>query len=337
MKRALITGGGGFVGKAIVRQLRARGVECVVAGRHRYPEVEGLGGLCRVGDMRDRNFVLACCTGVDTVFHVAALAGIWGPWQEYHAINVLGTENVLDACRRAGVSALVHTSTPSVVFNQRSICNGDESLPYAERFLCHYARSKVMAERLVLRASDETLRTCAIRPHLIWGPGDPHLIPRLISRGRSGQLRQVGSGENLVDIAYVDNVAHAHLLAADNLLGSGNAAGRAYFISQGEPVNLWQWIDQLFSRLDIAPVRTTISYPVAFAMGALLEGMYKLARCRQEPPMTRFLAQQLAKSHYFSMRAARLDLGYEPLISTAQGMERLLVSLEADSCLTRQQ
>jgi len=326
-EKGLITGGGGFVGKAIVRLLRARDTQCLVAGRHLYPEVQALGAICRQGDIRDRDFMVACCRGVDTVFHVAALAGIWGHWRDYYAINVVGTENVLAGCRAAGVSRLIYTSTPSVVFNQHSICNGDEELPYADHFLCHYARSKVMAERLILAASNNDLRTCAIRPHLIWGPGDPHLIPRLIARGRAGRLRQVGAGENLVDISYIDNVAHAHLLAADNLAGAATAAGRAYFISQGEPVNLWQWIGELFSRLDIAPVRIKIPYPMAYGIGALLESAYGLARCRQEPPMTRFLAQQLAKSHYFSIARARDDLGYQPLVSTAEGMERLLASL----------
>jgi len=328
MNKVLITGGGGFVGKAIVRLLRARDIQCLVVGRHPYPAVRALGAMCRQGDIRDRAFIAECCRGVDTVFHVAALAGIWGRWRDYHDINVLGTENVLAGCRAAGVSHLIYTSTPSVVFNQHSIRNGNETLPYAGHFLCHYARSKVMAERLILAASNDDLRTCAIRPHLIWGPGDPHLVPRLIARGRAGRLRQVGAGENLVDISYIDNVAHVHLLAADNLAGVATAAGRAYFISQGEPVNLWQWIGELFSRLDITPVRIKISYPMAYGIGALLEGAYSLARCRREPPMTRFLAQQLAKSHYFSIARARDELGYHPLVSTAAGMERLLASLK---------
>lgn len=327
MKKVLITGGGGFVGKAIVRQLRARNLDCLVLGRHLYPEVQAMGAMCRQGNICDLDFVTECCQGVDTVFHVAALAGIWGRWQEYSAINVLGTENVLAGCRSAGVSRLIYTSTPSVVFNQHSIRNGNEELPYADHFLCHYARSKVMAEQLVLAASKDHLRTCAIRPHLVWGPGDPHLIPRLIERGRAGQLRQVGAGDNLVDISYVDNVAHAHLLAADNLAGLGTASGRAYFISQGKPVNLWQWIGELFSRLDIAPVRGKISYPMAYGIGALLEGASHLANRQEEPRMTRFLAQQLAKSHYFSIARAMDELGYRPLVTTEQGMERVLAEL----------
>jgi len=329
MKKVLITGGGGFVGKAIVRLLRARDIDCLVLGRHIYPEVQAMGAICRQGDICDGDFVRECCRGVDTVFHVAALAGIWGRWQEYYAINVLGTENVLAGCRAAGVSRLIYTSTPSVVFNQHSIRNGNEDLPYADHFLCHYARSKVMAEQLILAASNEQLRTCAIRPHLVWGPGDPHLIPRLIERGRAGQLRQVGAGDNLVDISYVDNVAHAHLLAADNLAGPGTVAGRAYFVSQGEPVNLWQWIGELFSRLDIAPVRGKISYPLAYGIGAMFEGAYHLAGRQEEPRMTRFLAQQLAKSHYFSIARAMDELGYHPLVSTEKGMERVFAALRS--------
>jgi nucleoside-diphosphate-sugar epimerase len=326
MNTVLITGGGGFVGTAIVRQLRARDISCLVVGRHIYPELEAIGATCRAGNICDPGFMHECCQGVDTVFHVASLAGIWGRWQDYYATNVLGTENVIAGCRSAGVKSLIYTSTPSVVFNQHSISNGDESLPYADRFLCHYARSKVMAERLILAVSDQHLRTCAIRPHLVWGPGDPHLIPRLIERGRKGQLRQVGAGDNLVDISYVDNVAHAHLLAADNLVGVGTAAGRAYFVSQGEPVNLWSWVGELFTRLDIRPVHAKISYPAAYGIGALLEGFYGLAGWQQEPRMTRFLAQQLAKSHYFSIARAQHDLGYQPLVSTEQGMERVVAS-----------
>ena len=327
MNKVLITGGGGFVGSAIVRQLRARDISCTVVGRNNYPELAAIGVTCRAGNICDREFMRECCRGMDTVFHVASLAGIWGQWQDYYVTNVIGTENIIAGCRSARVTSLVYTSTPSVVFNQHSIHNGDESLPYADRFLCHYARSKVMAERLILAASDQHLRTCAIRPHLVWGPGDPHLIPRLIERGRKGQLRQVGAGDNLVDISYVDNVAHAHLLAADNLAGAGTAAGRAYFVSQGEPVNLWSWVNELFARLDIRPVHAKISYRAAYGIGALLEGFYGLAGRRQEPRMTRFLAQQLAKSHYFSIARAQHDLGYQPLVSTAQGMERVIASL----------
>lgn len=324
MKTVLVTGGGGFVGAAIVKRLLARGIDCRVVGRNHYPEIALLGAQCLKGDIRDPGFLHESFQGVDTVFHTAALAGIWGKWQEYYSINVQGTENVIRACRERQIANLVYTSTPSVVFNRRDICNGDESLPYASDFLCHYARSKVMAEKMILAANCPALRTCAIRPHLIWGPGDPHLVPRLLASGRNKLLKKVGTGRNMVDISYVDNVAYAHVLAADNLAGSGTAAGKAYFINQGRPVCLWDWINNLFSELAVPPVSSTVPFAAAYWLGALSEIVYSLIRAKKEPRMTRFLAEQLAKSHYFSSARAAADLGYSPLVTTEQGMKHLI-------------
>ena len=319
---ALVTGGGGFVGRAVVGRLLALGVKTRVIGRHRYPQVEAAGAIGIVGDIADRDALYQAVQGVDVVFHVAALAGIWGSWSDYYRINVQGTANVIEVCRKAKVPFLVHTSTPSVVFNGADICGGDERLPYGRDFLCHYAKSKAMAESMVLAAAGEDLKTCALRPHLIWGPGDPHLLPRLLARGRGKSLRQVGDGRNLVDITYIDNVAEAHILAAMNLAGPGTANGRAYFISQGEPVRLWQWINELFSRMAIPPVEKRVSLTTAYRLGRMLEVVYTVLRLRQEPRMTRFLAEQLAKSHYFSLAQARSELGYEPLVSTEEGLRR---------------
>lgn len=330
MKTALVTGGGGFVGKAIVSRLIERGVDCRVVGRHDYPEVARLGAVCLRGDIRDGGFLRESFKGVDTVFHVAALAGIWGKWQDYHSINVLGTGNVLQACHEQGVRRLVYTSTPSVVFNRRDIEGGDESLPYAGKFLCHYARSKAMAEKMVLAANGMELSTCAIRPHLVWGPGDPHLIPRLLASGRKGLLKRVGNGANMVDITYVENVAHAHFLAANNLAGSRTAAGRAYFINQGEAVSLWDWIDGLFRELAIPPVAAAVPFPLAYCVGALLELLHAYFRPAEEPRMTRFLAEQLAKSHYFSSGRAQRDLGYSPIVTTEEGMKHLIAWIKAN-------
>lgn len=325
MKRALVTGGGGFVGSYIVKKLLETGVECLVVGRNTYPDIEALGATCHVGDIADLAFLSSAFKNVDTVFHVAALAGIWGKWQDYQRINVQGTENVIAACKKNKVPHLVYTSTPSVVFNRDHIVNGDEQLPYAESFLCHYARSKVIAEKLVLESNCTAtpFHTCALRPHLVWGPGDPHLIPRLLERGRLRQLKKVGDCTNLVDISYVENVAEAHLLAAHNLESTGTAAGQAYFISQGEPVNLWQWIDELFERMDIPPIQARVPFPLAYGVGAVLELLHHVFAPRKEPKMTRFLAEQLAKSHCFSIAKARKDLGYTVGISTREGMERL--------------
>lgn len=324
MNRAIITGGGGFVGKAIIHILLQNGVDCYAIGRNEYPELTDIGVTCLKGDIADYSFVLQHLKDIDVVFHVAALAGIWGSWQNYFSTNVIGTRNIVKASLENDVEALVYTSTPSVVFNRDDIVNGDESLPYPNTFLCNYAKSKAMAEKEVLSVNQNDLKTCAIRPHLIWGPHDPHLIPRLIERGKKAQLKIVGDGKNLVDLTYIDNVAHAHMLAADNLVTEGSASGEAFFVSQERPVAMWDWINDLFVQLGIQKVEKKVSLKSALAAGAILEGVHKLILPDKEPKMTRFLAEQLAKSHYFSHDKAKQILGYEPLVSLEEGMEKLL-------------
>jgi nucleoside-diphosphate-sugar epimerase len=330
MKRALVTGGGGFVGLAVVRKLVGMGVETSVVGRHRYNEVERLGARCLVGDIRDREFVTSVMAGHDTVFHVAAKAGVWGSRKEYFSINVTGTENVISACLENGVRFLVHTSTPSVVFDGRDIQGGDETLPYSRNPLCHYAASKIAAEKRVLATNSEKLKTTVLRPHLVWGPGDTQIIPRLVQRGRQGDLKIVGRGKNLVDISYIDNVALAHILAAENLAASGKAAGEPFFISQGKPVVLWDWINELFAHLGLPAVTRIVPYTAAYSGGWIIEKVYQALRLRDEPKMTRFLAEQLAKSHWFSISKAERILSYSPPVSTREGMKKLLGWLEKE-------
>lgn len=331
-----VTGGGGFIGKALVRAMVQQDCQVVVIGRHPYPDLQAMGVECRQGDIRDRRFLETAFAGCRTVFHVAAKAGIWGSRDEYFAINTGGTQNVLAACRTNGVRHLVYTSTPSVVFDRSDISGADESLPYASTTLCHYAASKIAAERMLLGASDGQLHTVAIRPHLVWGPGDQHLIPRLLQRGRAGQLNIVGNGQNLVDIAYVENVVHAHLLAAENLQTTATAAGQAFFIGQRQPVRLWEWINALFAQMGIAPVTRRIPFPLAYVVGTLLEVQATVRRQQNEPRMTRFLAHQLAQSHWFCHQKAEQVLGYREQVSTEAGMEQLVAWLRGKDGLFRQ-
>lgn len=324
MNKVLITGGGGFVGKAIVRQLLDLKVECFVFGRNNYPDLVEDGATCIKGDITDRERVIDKIRNFDVVFHVAALAGIWGDKNEFYTINVQGTDNIIEACQVNSVPALVHTSTPSVVFGGCDIEKGDEELPYPQHFLCHYAHTKAIAEQHVLQIEQNDLKTCAIRPHLVWGPADPHLIPRLIDRGKREKLKVVGDGDNLVDISYIDNVASAHILAAKNLLNTAESSGKAYFIGQERPVKLWEWVNTLFRQLDIPQVKKKVPESVAYGVGHFLEIFHGLFLKSQEPAMTRFLAQQLGKSHYFSHERATRDFGYLPRVSIEEGMERLL-------------
>ncbi len=320
----LVTGGSGFLGRQVIAQLAARGERVAVLCRTRVPDLERLGVRPCQGDLRDRVATIEACRGIEIVIHVAGLAGIWGPWREYHATNVQGTLHVLEGCHRHGVGRLVFTSTPSVTFGGGNQANVDEHAPYPRRWLCHYSHSKALAEQSVLKSHrDGLLHTCAVRPHLVWGPGDRQLVPRLIERAKQGRLVRVGSGENLIDMTYVDNAALAHVLAADALAKAAPAGGEAYFISQGEPVRCWEWIDQLLNLAGVGTVSKSISSSLAYVAGGLYEAMYWATLRRSEPPMTRFLAKQLALDHYFRIDKAQYDLGYRPRVSTEEGMLRL--------------
>ncbi len=323
-----MTGGNGFLGRYIVERLVARGDRVRALCRRPDADLDQLGVSVVQGDLGDRQLVARACEGVEIVHHVAGVAGIWGPWQHYYATNVLGTQHVLQGCLRHGVRRLVYTSSPSVTFDGRSQEGVDESAPYPDRWLCHYPHSKALAEQEVLQTNGRNgLLTCSLRPHLIWGPRDRHLIPRLVARARGGQLRRVGDGKNLIDMVYVENAAEAHLRAADALQAGSPVAGRAYFISQGEPVNCWDWIDQILALVGLPPLQSSISLAAAWRIGAVLETVHRIFGIRAEPRMTRFLAAQLGTSHFFDIRRAREDFGYQPQVSTAEGMRRLAADL----------
>jgi nucleoside-diphosphate-sugar epimerase len=324
---ALVTGGGGFLGRAIVEQLLARGDKVRSFSRGAYPELAALGVDVVHGDIGDRRALASACSGIDCVFHAAALAGISLDWAPFERTNIRGTENVIAACLQQGVSRLVFTSSPSVVFAGEDQCGVDESTPYdfawMEANAAHYSRSKAIAEQAVLSTNGPRVRTCALRPHLIWGPRDNHLVPRLVARARRRRLWRVGDGTNLVDVTYVENAATAHLQAADALAAGAGASGKAYFISQGEPVNCWQWIDQVLARAELPPVKRSMSLRWALRLGAACERTFRWTRRRGEPPMTRFLALQLARSHWFNISRAGRNFGYKPRVSTSEGMRRL--------------
>jgi len=332
--KSLVTGGGGFLGQYIVEKLVKRGDEVRVLGRRPYPQLDKMGVQTIQGDVRDEAVVASASKGMDSVFHVASKTGVWGKRKDFVGANVTGTENVINACKKNGVSRLIYTSSPSVVYGgEEDLENIDESVPYPERYNCIYAETKAMAEKKVLEANGvDGLLTVSIRPHLIWGPRDTNLIPRLVDRAKSGRLVQVGDGKNIVDTVYVDNAADAHLLAADRLKPGSKVCGSAYFITQGEPVRLWDWINLLLEGLGLPKVSRCVSYKTAYRVGVLFEGAYTLLGISSEPVMTRFIASQLAKSHFYNIDKAAAELDYNPQVTFEEGMKRLLLDYK-DSLL----
>lgn len=321
--KALVTGGGGFLGGVIVRMLRDRGDQVRSFSRTDYPALTALGAEQICGDLSDQPAVIKAANGCNIVFHVAAKAGIWGSYADFYQANVTGSANVLEACRVNGIGKLIYTSSPSVVFDGSDIEGGDESIPYPSRYEAHYPRTKALAEQIVLAANSPHLATVALRPHLIWGPGDNHLVPRIVAKGRAGRLRRIGNRPNLVDTVYVDNAARAHLQAADRLTPGSPPSGKAYFISNCQPLPLWEMVNRILAAADIPPVTRSISPWMAFSLGCICEGLWSLLRLPGEPPMTRFVAHELATAHWFDICAADRDFGYQPEVSIDEGLKRL--------------
>lgn len=319
----LVTGGGGFLGGAIARKLVRQGFQVRSFSRGSYPVLKDLGIEQFRGDLSDRAATEAACKGCDTVFHVAAKAGIWGTYREYYSANVEGTLNILRACRAHTVRKLVYTSSPSVVFDGSDMEGVDESVDYPKRYKAAYPETKALAERAVLNQNDDSLATVALRPHLIWGPGDTHLVPGIVKRGKTGALRRLGMEEKLVDFTFIDDAAEAHLQAAKHLRVGSPAAGRPFFISQGKPLPLWDFVNQVLAAAGVPGITKSISPRLAYIAGTVLEGLYRTFPLKGDPPMTRFLAEELSTAHWFNIDAARRDLSYEPKTSFEEGFARL--------------
>lgn len=335
--RVAITGGGGFLGKTILRQCRQRGWIVRAIGRTPHPELvsEGIEFFpLDISEPKNLPELAKIFSEVSVVFHTAAKAGIWGKYEDFERANLTGTQNVVAACKLAGTRNLVYTSTPSVTFNGHSVCGGNEEMPYYSGKLSPYAKTKAEAEAFVRAEHSSELRTVALRPHLIWGIGDPHLLPRVIAQAAQMKLRIVGEGKNKVDLTHVENAAHAHLLAADALLADSETLcasetygnGKAYFVSDGEPVSLWAWINAFLEGVGVPAVTQKISFKAAYRAGTLLEFFWKIFGVAGEPPITRFVATELSHDHWFDISALKKDLGYTPLVSNENGLRELIAN-----------
>ena len=317
----LVTGGGGFLGGEIVRQLSARGESIRIIARGQYPELEAQGIDCHRGDLVNYEAVRAAVEGCEAVFHVAAKPGVWGSYASYYGPNTLGTENIIKACLDAGVKRLIYTSTPSVVHGGHDIAGADESLPYPSAYSTAYPATKALAEQSVLAANSEEFKTVSLRPHLIWGPGDNHLVPRIVDR--SARSFAVGGPPSpMVDSTFIEDGARAHILAADGWPVMG-VRRQAYFISQGEPWKTDDLVNGILKACGRPACTRYISSRAAWWIGALLECIYIVLRRKTEPPMTRFVAQQLSTDHWYDISAAERDFGFVPEISIEKGLARL--------------
>ena len=336
-KHVFVTGAGGFLGKAICRLLRLADIKVTGFARGHYPELTDMGVHMKQGDITDFSRLKEAMKSCDLVFHVAAKAGVWGSKDDYFKPNVQGAQNIIQACEELAITRLVYTSTPSVTFAGVDEAGINESQPYADKFLNFYAESKAIAEQKILTAShvsaqsaaqNKQLKTVALRPHLIWGPNDPHLVPRVLARARAGKLKLVGKEDKLVDTIFVDNAAYAHILAAIELeKPNSNCVGKAYFISNDQPITMADMLNNILNCVGLPPVTKRVPSVTAYAAGATLEWLYKVLNKQQEPIMTRFVAKQLSTSHYFDISAAKNDFGYKPLISVVEGMKLLKDSL----------
>jgi len=350
----LVTGGTGFLGSHLVDRLLESGRIVTVVSRSLQPRLEARGIRVVVGPLHDPAVCAAAVEDAETVFHVAARVGVWGRYEDFSRDNVVSTETLLAAAQHAQVARFVHTSTPSVVYNGQDLAGANESLPLTTDCPSPYPLTKAQAEAKVLAASRDDFQTIALRPHLIWGVGDPHLVPRILARARGGKLRIVGSGQNRVDMVHITNATQAHLdaestlanpeihchLVSDNgsynvvgkdIKNSGNRnlgpTGRAYFITNDEPVNLWDWINELLVALDEPPLTKSISLKAASRIGHICETLWKVLPLMGEPPMTRFIAAELAKDHWFDITAAKRDLGYQPAVTMSAGTAELIEHL----------
>ena len=317
--RVLVTGATSLIGRAIVERLVTRGDEVVTLQRR----PSGLGVEDVVGSITDPTTVARACAGIDAVVHLAARVGATGDWIDYETVNVHGSTIVLEAAQRAGVAAFVHVSSPSVAHAGHSLSGAGADPADPGRTRGHYATSKALAERVALAAHSEAMSVVAIRPHLVWGPGDAQLVGRIIERAQHGRLALVGTGAALVDTTYVDNAAEALIAAVDR---GSQLGGRSFVISNGEPRTVAELVHRILAAAGVDWTERRVPEQIARAGGALVEWVWNRTDRTDDPPMTAFLAEQLATAHWFDQREARAALAWHPSVSLATGFERLAAS-----------
>lgn len=321
--KVLVTGASSLLGVGLVAALGDRGAEVVTLQRHFSEQLSRSGVRQQRGDVRDLDVVVAAADGCDAVVHLAAKVGVVGTWEEYRSINVDGTRNVLTAVRRKGIGRLVHVSSPSVAHGGEPIVGAGADAPVLGRRRAWYPESKAMAEIAAMAAADAATGVVAIRPHLVWGPGDTQLVGRIVERAASGRLALVAGGRALVDTTYIDNAVGALVAALDAVGPGARCSGRAYVVSNGEPRTIRELVEGICAAAGVACAPRDVPLRVGRVVGAAVERVWPLLRRDDEPPLTQFLAEQLGTAHWFDPRPARDDLGWSPSVSIDEGLARL--------------
>jgi nucleoside-diphosphate-sugar epimerase len=320
-EKILITGGGGFLGFYIVKLLLKNNYSVVSFSRSKYNYLEELNVPQICGDLTQRDDIKNALEGIDAVIHTASKVGMHGRYEDFYQSNYVGTKNLVDAMKLLKINKLVYTSTPSVVFGKNDLINADETTPYPDSYLTYYAETKMLAERYVLNNVDQSFMAVSLRPHLIFGPGDQNLVPRVLEAKKKNKLKIIGNGDNLVDVIYVENAALAHLLALKNL--NPLISGNSYFIGQG-PINLWTFTNKILEHYKLEKIEKKIPLWLAYSIGSIIEITLKIFQLHQiHPPMSRFIALQLGKSHYFKHDKALRDLGNFIEFSIPEGIQKL--------------
>lgn len=308
---------------ALIKRLIADGHKVTSFSRREYPLHWALGIRSIQADLLDARAIEDACEGMDVVYHLAAKVGIWGQLEDFESTNITGTRHVIDACRSKGVGRLVFTSSSGVVYDGTDLEGIDETHPYPEKNGSAYTATKAEAERMIIAANSDELKTISLRPHLVWGPYDAHLVPGVLKRAGSGRMRRIGDNEHFVDTTYIDNMVDALMLSASALEKNPRAAGQIFFITNGEPARIWDFINSIIQIAGHPPVQKKIPERVALFAAGLSEWYRGFFNVKSEPFMTRYAIREMCSNHWFDITKAREILGYHPRISYAEGFKFL--------------
>lgn len=324
MKTILVTGGGGFVGKSLIKKLLNKGYQVKSLSRNFYEELATLSVTCYQGDIGGEfEKINLFFKNVDAVFHVASKVDMWGKYDDFFKTNVIGTRNIIKACKENNIKYLIYTSSPSVIANNDGLKEVDASFPYPKKYDAFYPETKAMAEKEIIKEGKKgEIFTLVLRPHLIWGPNDTNLIPTILDKAKNGKLKQIGDGKNIVDCSYIEDCTDAHILALEALEKNPSLSSNVYFVTQDEHIKLWDFINSILVAKKLPPIEKKVSKKLALSIARVLEFTSKMIPSFK-PLFTKFLITEMTTDHYFNIEKTKKDLGYSPKYSIKEGLKKI--------------